>query len=110
MKRNGPTPAPSEPPPAHLSERARALWASVVPRRASSPERLALIQIALESLDRANSVAEVIARDGMTTTTKTTGAVHINPLLKLEYDNRQLFSKIWLELSLGWSNEIDRGF
>jgi hypothetical protein len=36
-----------------------------------------------------------IAEQGMTTTTKSPGAVHLNPLLKVEKDNRQLFARLW---------------
>jgi phage terminase small subunit len=70
-------------PPEHLSERAQGLWREIVPRRAVSPERLALLQVALEALDRADAARQVIAQEGMITTTKTTGAVHVHPLVKL---------------------------
>ena len=33
------------PAPGHLSERSRELWLALVPRRAKSPGRLALLQI-----------------------------------------------------------------
>ena len=93
--------------PRHLSGRAKQLWAALVPHRARSPERLALLQTALEALDRADQARLLVARQGLTTVTKTTGAVHLNPLLKVERDNRQLFTKIWGELSFDWDREID---
>jgi len=94
-------------PPEHLSERSKALWRAIVPRRAVSPGRLALLQTALEALDRAEEARQAIAQQGLVTVTKTTGAVHINPLLKVEKDNRQLFARIWCELSLHWDVTVD---
>jgi P27 family predicted phage terminase small subunit len=93
--------------PDHLSERSKALWADLVPARAKSPGRLALLQAALESLDRANEARESIAEHGLTTTTKTTGAVHVNPLVKIERESRQQFARIWSELNLGFDPAID---
>lgn len=90
-----------------VSERAQALWREVVPRRAVSPERLALLQVALEALDRADAATAVIEQEGMVTTTKTTGAVHIHPLVKVERESRQLFARCWREMGLSWSVELD---
>lgn len=78
-----------------------------MPSRASSPERLLLVATALESLDRAEQARLEIERTGLTSTTKTTGAVHLHPLLRVERESRQLFSKIWGQLSLHWNNRID---
>lgn len=94
-------------PPAHLSQRAQGLWREIVPRRAVSPERLVLLQVALEALDRADAATEVIERQGMVTTTKTTGAVHVHPLVKVERESRQLFARCWSEMGLSWSVELD---
>ena len=98
---------PKSTPPPHLSARAKQLWAALVPHQSRSPARLALLQTALEALDRANQARLLITRQGLTTVTKTTGAVHLNPLLKVERENRQLFTKIRCELSLEWDREID---
>lgn len=49
-------------PPPHLSERAQALWREVVPRRAVSPERLALLQVALEALERADAASAIVTQ------------------------------------------------
>lgn len=85
-------------PPAHLSERAKELWRAVVPGQVSSPGRLALLQTALEALDRADQAAAVIEREGLLTGE---GKMkHINPLLKAEKDNRQLFARLWKDLGL----------
>lgn len=96
MKEDRQIPVPA--PPAHLSERSKTLWLAVVPSQASSPGRLALVQTALECLDRADEAAEAIAQEGMVC-----GAgkmQHVHPLLKVEKDNRQLFARLWNELGL----------
>lgn len=95
------------PAPSHLSERSRTLWAELVPSRARSAGRQALLQSALEALDRADEARAAITGTGLTTTTKTTGAVHIHPLLKVERESRQQFAKIWGELHFGWDQRID---
>jgi len=104
-----PPPAPPIEPPAHLTARSQALWRSLVPRRAKSPERLALVQAALEALDRADSAREAIAAAGLTTTTKTTGAVHLHPLAKLEREARAQFIAAWSALKFTWDSRLDGG-
>lgn len=98
---------PPQAPPVHLSERSQALWREIVPRRARSPERLALLQAALEALDRADSARGAIEKDGLTITTETTGVRHMHPLLKVEADARRLFATLWRDLALHWCHEID---
>lgn len=82
-------------PPKHLSERAQSLWREIVPRRAKSAERIALVQTALEALDRADQAREVVAAEGMTVRTEKTGTAHAHPLLKVEAESRKTFMKIW---------------
>lgn len=96
-------------PPAHLSEKAKALWREVVPRRCRSPERIALLEVALRSLDRADMAAAAIESEGMITKTETTGAVHVHPLVKVERESRQLFARIWGSMSLEWDYHLDGG-
>lgn len=95
------------PPPPQLSDRSKALWSSVVPSRARSAARLAVIETALESLDRANQAAAEIATTGMTSVTKTTGAIHVHPLVKVERESRQLFAKLWISLNLQFTPSVD---
>lgn len=99
MKRRKPEPIPA---PTHLSERAKALWHEVVPRTAESPERLAVIQLALETLDRADQACEQLDREGLTFTTESTGAVHVHPLVKVERDARTSFIRIWHSIGLDY--------
>jgi hypothetical protein len=66
-----------------------------------------LLVTALEARDRAEAVRQVIAREGMTSVTKTTGAIHVHPLLKVEKDSMALFARCWTDLKLDWDGQID---
>ncbi len=94
-------------PPAHLSDRSKALWHEVVPRTAASPERLAVIQVALETLDRADQAREQLDREGLTFATETTGAVHVHPLVKVERDARSSFVRVWTSIGLDYRIGMD---
>jgi P27 family predicted phage terminase small subunit len=107
MKMRRKPPEPAIPPPPSLSDRAKALWSAVVPRRAKSPERLALLQTALEASDRADQAAEVVAHEGMTSKTETTGAIHVHPLVKVDRESHQLFARTWKQLGLDWASDRD---
>ena len=100
------TPEPS-PPPEHLSDRSKRIWGDVVPRRCRSPERIVLLQAALEALDRAEEARVAIQTAGMTTTTKRSGAVHVHPLVRVERESRQQFAAIWDRLGLQFCGDID---
>jgi phage terminase small subunit len=58
-------------------------------------------------LDRADQAREAVADEGLTTKTKTTGAVHVHPLVKVEREARQQFAKCWNDLDLSWSYDLD---
>lgn len=88
------------PPPDGLTERSQALWRNVVAKHARSPGKLALLEQALRSLDRADEAAAAVRRDGMTATTEKTGAVHIHPLLKAEREFRAQFIAAWSRMGL----------
>jgi hypothetical protein len=62
-----------------------------VKHRAKSPGRLLVLEQCLRALDRADELRAVIDREGLTSTTRTTGAVHVHPLTKLEAEHRSLF-------------------
>lgn len=96
-------------PAAHLSERAAALWRELVPRRARSPERLALLQAALEALDRADAARVALDGQPLTTTTRTSGAVHVHPLVRVERESRAAFARLWRDLALTYWVPIDGG-
>lgn len=95
------------PPPEHLSDWAKDLWREIVPRRARSPERRALLRLALEAHDRAGAARVTVEADGMICTTKTTGAVHVHPLVKVEQQARKQFLRAWALLGLNWDQSLD---
>lgn len=95
------------PPPEHLSENSKELWRSLVPSTARSPGRLTLMRVALEALDRADQAREILASESLTTRTEGTGAIHINPLVKVEKEARQQFVRCWANLHLEWDRELD---
>jgi len=86
--------------PGHLTPRAAALWRGLGPNHASTVGRRALLQAALEAMDRAEGARQAIAVDGMVTKTGASGAIHLNPLVKAERDARQQFVAIWRALRL----------
>ena len=90
-------------PPAHLSERSKQLWIQLV-GETKTPGRQALLQTALESLDRADECRNIINVEGLTVTSVKTGLSHSHPLLKVEKESRQLFTKIMNDLKLLFEN------
>lgn len=104
LRRTEPLPLPD--PPEHLSARSKELWRAVI-HRCKSPGRQALLAEALAALDRADEARRAIDAQGLTFTTGTTGAVHMNPLLKVEKDSRQLFASIADRLMLHFDPDID---
>lgn len=66
-----------------------------------------MLTVALESLDRADLARIEISKSGMTSVTKKTGATHVNPLVKIERESRQLFARVWTGLHLDFNPSID---
>ena len=93
--------------PDNLSPRSKALWTELVPRRARSPERRALLQTALEALDRCDEVRAVVQAEGLTHKTDSTGALHVHPLLRIEKDSRQQFLQAWNSLAFDADKKLD---
>lgn len=92
--------------PEGLSARSQRIWESER-ARTRSQGRLALLEECLRHLDRADALAALIAKEGLTSTTKTTGAVHIHPLAKIELTHRGLFVKLAKMLTLEWHQPLD---
>jgi hypothetical protein len=54
------------------------------------------------------SWSRIVDAEGATFTTKSTGAVHIRPEVRIERESRQLFARLWAgEMNLHWSHEED---
>jgi hypothetical protein len=85
-------------PPEEISGESKELWASVVPCRAESPEKLEIVCQALKAKDRAEECSKIIEKEGLQVTTVKSGMNHAHPLIKVEKENRQLFLKAWSRL------------
>ena len=85
-------------PPSHLSAESKAIWRELVPTRAKNRERRELLTIALEARDRVADARRAVAKEGLTQTTKKTGAIHVHPMLKVERDARAQFLAAWIKL------------
>ena len=94
-------------PPEHLSDSAKRLWSEIVPGRAKSPGRLALLTVALEARDRADEARELIKTGGMISQEEGAKMAHVHPALKIEKDARSQFLSAWNQLSLSWDMRID---
>jgi P27 family predicted phage terminase small subunit len=90
--------------PAHLSESSKALWREILAEEASSG-RKALVLAGLEARDRAEQARVLLEQQGLISTTEETGAMHVNPLVKIESDNRRIFAQIWAKLGLDFGLE-----
>lgn len=86
--------------PVGLSEKSAGLWQEIAGFRASSPSRLSLLEVALRALDRSDQAAKLIEEQGLTILTSKSGVSHLNPLCKLEIENRSLFFKVMASLGL----------
>ena len=90
------------PPPEHLSDRSKALWAAVVPATGKLPPRLALVQTALEALDRAEGARRILDAEGVTVSLPNGKMPHVHPAVKIEKESRAQFLKAWGKLNLHW--------
>jgi phage terminase small subunit len=100
-------PEPPPAPPRHLSRRSRALWRSLIPRRAVSPERITLIEHALELLDTADQCRRIIKSQGRTFKTARSNVRHLHPLVLVEQRARAAFVKTWRALHLDFCPVTD---
>ena len=90
-------------PPTALTPRARALWEKLVPAQVNTAERLALLRVALETLDRHDRARAIIQLEGMVTKSKRGQMSHAHPLLKVEQESRRAFLRCWRQLRLRWN-------
>ena len=95
-------------PPAHLSPAAVAIWWHLGPTRCKTVGRQLLLQAALEAWDRAEACRVTIEAEGMVADTKSTGARHAHPLLRVEKEARAQFIRISHELALDYSGGTTR--
>ncbi len=89
-------------PPEHLSEKSKDLWERYVGNEINAPARIALFLGGLEALDQADEARVLIKEQGLVHVTEKTGAVHINPLTKLEKEARAYVLRVFKTLNLTW--------
>lgn len=90
-------------PPTALTPRARAFWERLVPAQVNTEGRLAVLRIAIESLDRHDRARAIIQREGMVIKSKRGQMSHAHPLLKVEQECRRAFIRCWRQLRLRWN-------
>jgi len=86
------------PPPPDLEERFQNLWMEHIHRM--NPGKMITFEACLYALQRAEQARRMVDRQGLTLTTKKSGMRHINPLLRVEKENRDMGLKLWRMLGL----------
>jgi phage terminase small subunit len=98
---------PSAPePPAHLSDRSKALWSELMRHRCNSVERQVLLRTALEDLDRIDALRELLAAEGLLSVSKRSGLQRAHPAIALEGAARRRFIGAWRLLRLVWPKTL----
>ncbi len=93
--------------PTHLSDVSKAVWRSVVPERIRSPEKRFALVVALEARDELSRIHSELITADLVSTTKRSGALHINPLIPHAARLRKDFFKSWAALGLNHNGPID---
>ena len=86
-------------PPSDLTERSQGIWRAVA-FPGCPAGRLEALHSGLKALDRADQAAAILDREGLTTTNKATGVVHVHPAQRVEKDARAMFHRVWDQLGL----------
>ena len=86
--------------PRHLTPQTRAWWCGICREYELQSHHIKLLTLGAECLDRLGQVREILAREGLTSVTKSTGALHVHPLLKTEIELKTAFCRIMRELNL----------
>ena len=83
--------------PSHLKAATRTWWQSVVSRWKLQPHHVRLLTLAAETWDRGVQARMLLARDGLTTGSKSAGCARIRPV-RIEADCRVGFARLLREL------------
>lgn len=87
-------------PPDHLTAESARLWRQTVRKYVFGLEGLPLLENALTALDRAREARHDIAANGIRWTNPDSGAVHVNPSVRVERDAMKEFRLTWKNLDL----------
>lgn len=85
--------------PRHLRAATRRWWEHVTGTWQLEQHHVRLLTLACEAWDRCADAREVIARDGLTTTTAAGGA-KLHPACRIESESRIAFARLLRELDL----------
>jgi len=85
--------------PSHLKPATRTWWQSVVSRWELEPHHVRLLTLAAETWDRGQQARALLARDGLTTGSKS-GGLRTHPAVRIEADCRVGFARLLRELDL----------
>lgn len=98
----------SKDPPEDLNAASKSLWRKIISRKENlSSGRRELIAEAFRCKERLEQVRAELNKSTLTLTTEKSGAVHLNPLAKLETELRRQLSSMWQSLQLHWEMRID---
>lgn len=90
-------------PPDHLSDEMKRWWRLVTRRYALQSQHYQILQVACESWDRLQQARVVLAKDGITVTTRH-GEKRVHPCVPIERDAKTSFLPATRELALADSD------
>lgn len=99
-KTDNPTLLPVPDPPAHLSERARAIWRDAVAGPVKTPSQASLLLVGLEALDRGAQARMIIDKEGLIQRTERSGVSHAHPAVKIEKESLALAAKVFISIGM----------
>jgi phage terminase small subunit len=85
--------------PSHLKAKTCTWWVSVVTRWELESHHIRLLTLAAECWDRGEQARALLARDGLTTGSKS-GGLRTHPAVRIEADCRVGFARLLRELDL----------
>lgn len=89
----------------HLSDRAREIFDYHVNEDTPAGRASEIITI-LEAMDRLNQIREQLDKEGLFVESKRSGLTHVNPLIKVEHEQRKWLMKEWRRLALHRTNPL----
>ena len=86
--------------PDHLSERSQRLYRFYIGKAATTPGQIAILVTALEALDEADQCSEIIAKEGLATTSARSGVTRQHPLIRTRQEAKGAMLKAFKLLRL----------
>lgn len=86
-------------PPRHLSAAARKWWKAIDEEYYLEPQKVKMLTLAAEALDRCEQARQILAADGVIVEDRY-GAPKAHPAVAIERDSRLAFARLVRELAL----------